>query len=45
VVVALAPQATSTCGNLADRVPALNAQLYAEGVRPDAGEAVEMPGR
>ena len=26
-----------------DRVPALNAQLYAEGVRPDAGEAVEMP--
>ena len=28
-----------------DRVPALNAQLYAEGVRPDAGEAVEMPER
>ncbi len=28
-----------------DRVPALNGQLYAEGVRPDAGEPVEMPGR
>ncbi len=27
------------------RVPALNARLYAEGVRPDAGEAVEMPAR
>ena len=27
------------------RVPALNAQLYAAGVRPDAGDAVEMPGR
>ena len=26
------------------RVPALNAQLYAEGVRPDTGETVEMPG-
>ena len=27
------------------RVPALNAQLYAEGVRSKMGEAVEMPGR
>ena len=26
------------------RVPALNAQLYAEGVRPDTGGTVEMPG-
>ena len=27
------------------RVPALNSQLYAAGVRPDAGDAVELPGR
>ena len=26
------------------RVPGLNARLYAEGVRPDTGETVEMPG-
>ena len=26
------------------RVPDLNAQLYAEGVRPDTGGTVEMPG-
>ena len=28
-----------------NRVPDLNAQLYAEGVRPDSGDAVEMPER
>ena len=27
------------------RVPTLNAQLYAEGVRPKPGEEVEVPGR
>ena len=30
---------------IASRVPALNAQLYAEGVRPKPGEAVALPGR
>ena len=30
---------------LRSRVPALAAKLYAEGVRPAAGEAIEMPGR
>ena len=30
---------------ITSRVPALNAQLYAEGVRPKPGEAVEVPGR
>ena len=30
---------------VASRVPALNAQLYAEGVRPKPGEAVALPGR
>ena len=27
------------------RVPALNTMLYAEGVRPSAGEAIDMPRR
>ncbi len=30
---------------ITSRVPALNAQLYAEGVRPKPGEAVVVPGR
>ena len=30
---------------ITSRVPALNAQLYAEGVRPKPGEAVEVVGR
>ncbi len=30
---------------ITSRVPALNAQLYAEGVRPKPGEAVAVPGR
>ena len=30
---------------ITSRLPALNAQLYAEGVRPKPGEAVEVPGR
>ena len=30
---------------ITSRVPALNAQLYAEGVRPKPGEAVALPGR
>ena len=30
---------------IASRVPALNAQLYAEGVRPKPGEEVAMPPR
>ena len=30
---------------ITSRVPALNAQLYAEGVRPKPGEVVEVPGR
>ena len=30
---------------ITSRVPALNAQLYAEGVRPKPGEVVVVPGR
>lgn len=29
---------------ITSRVPALNARLYAEGVRPTVGEVVKLPG-